>query len=265
MNFFKDKVIWITGASSGIGEALAYELSARGARLILSARRENELKRVQEQLPNKAQAVLLLPFDLMKKENFPAVVNAAVSQFGKVDVLVNNGGYSQRSLALDTPEEIERELMEVNFFSYTALSKLVLPQMIKNGYGQLVVMSSIAGKFGFFYRSSYSAAKHALHGYFESLRLENYEQNIHVLLVCPGKIKTNVSLNAVTANGGTHRRMDKSHEEAMSPQQCAKQIADAMAKHKEELYVGGKELKAVWLKRFFPHLFSKLIRKQTPE
>lgn len=263
-SFFNNKVVWVTGASSGIGEALAYQLSQLGAKIIISARRENELERVKNNCAIK-ENIFVLPLDLLKKESFKTISEKAIAAFGKIDILVNNGGQSQRSTSLETTEEIERQLMEINYFSHVALSKLVLPQMIKNGYGQIVIVSSIAGKFGFFFRSSYSAAKHALHGYFESLRLENFKNNIHVLLVCPGKIKTNVSLNAVSTNGEKHAVMDKSHETAMSAEKCAEIMLNAMQKHKEEVFIGGGELKAVWIKRIFPSLFAKLIKKQKPE
>lgn len=263
-SFFNNKVVWITGASSGIGEALAYQLSKQGAKIIISARRENELERVKNNCAFK-ENVYVLPLDLLQKETFKSLSERAISKFGKIDILINNGGQSQRSTSLETTEEIERKLLEINYFSHVALSKLILPQMINNGYGQIVVISSIAGKFGFFLRSSYSAAKHALHGYFESLRLENFNKNIYVLLVCPGKIRTNVSLNAVISNGENNAVMEKSHETAMSADKCAEIIVKSIFKHKEEIFIGGKELKAVWIKRIFPILFSKLIKKQKPE
>ena len=154
--------------------------------------------------------------------------------------------------------------MEINYFSAVNLSKAALPVMLKYGSGKIVVVSSIAGKFGFFLRSSYSAAKHALHGYFESLRLENEKKGISVLMVCPGKIKTNVSLNAASSTGDSHNKMDPSHQNAMSAQECAKQIIAGIMNDKEEIFIGGKELLIVKIKRFFPKLFGKLIRKQSP-
>jgi short-subunit dehydrogenase len=154
--------------------------------------------------------------------------------------------------------------MEINYFSAVNLSKAALPVMLKYGSGKIVVVSSIAGKFGFFLRSSYSAAKHALHGYFESLRLENEKKGISILMVCPGKIKTNVSLNAAGAAGDSHNKMDPSHENAMSAEECAKQIIAGIMNDKEEIFIGGKELLIVKIKRFFPKLFGKLIRKQSP-
>lgn len=261
---FKDKVIWITGASSGIGEALAYAFARRGARLILSARREDELKRVgvATQLPE--LDLLILPFDLEDTSRATAFVAQVINKFGRIDVLINNGGISQRSAAMDTPLELERKLMEINYFSSVALTKAVLPYMKRQKSGHIVVVSSIAGKFGFYLRSSYSAAKHALHGYFDSLRLETEKAGIETLIVCPGKIKTAISLNATTADGGKHNEMDPSHQYAMTPEACAEKIIEGIRKKKEELYVGGKEIAIVKIKRFFPKLFGILIRKQSP-
>jgi short-subunit dehydrogenase len=264
MENFKDKVIWITGASSGIGEALALEFARRGARLILSARRELELERVGALTGLPPLDLLILPFDLKNAKNASALTAQIINKFGRIDVLINNGGYSQRSEACDTSEETDRALMEVNYFAYVALSKAVVPYMKRQKGGQIVVISSIAGKFGFYLRSSYSAAKHALHGFFESFRLETERYNIKTLIVCPGKIKTQVSINAITASGEMHNKMDESHERAMSPQACAKVIISGIEKNKEEIFVGGKEILTVRIKNLFPRLFAKLIRKQSP-
>jgi dehydrogenase/reductase SDR family protein 7B len=186
-----------------------------------------------------------------------------MNKFGRIDILINNGGQSQRSEAVNTDETEERKLFEINYFSAVNLSKAVLPYMLKQKGGHIVVVSSIAGKFGFYLRSSYSAAKHALHGYFESLRLETEKKGIKILMVCPGKVKTNISFNASTEQGA-HGKMDESHENAMSAEECAKQIIAAISNNSEEILVGGRELKAVTLRRFFPKLFGKIIRKQSP-
>lgn len=261
---FKNKVVWITGASSGIGEAMAYEFANQGARLVLSARRLEELERVRNSCYN-PDAHLSLPFDLLHAEKeAESHLQKVLSAFGRIDVVVNNGGVSQRATAEETSMELTRMIMEVNFFASVAITKAVLPQMKKQHGGHIVVMSSIAGKFGFYLRSAYSAAKHALHGYFESLRLEVEKDNIRVTIVCPGKIKTNVSLNALTGTGDRHSQMDSSHETGMDPLACARVIIQAVSEEKEEVLVGGKEIKAVTVKRFFPSLFKKIIRKQKP-
>lgn len=265
MSTSKNKVVWITGASSGIGEALAKAFASEGAKLILSARRVEELHRVKESLNLPDEDVLILPLDLSETSKTNELAQKVISTFGKIDLLINNGGISQRSLATDTPIEIDRKIMEINFFGTIALTKSVLPYMLKQKNGHIIVISSIAGKFGFYFRSAYSASKHALHGFFESLRMELYNENVKVLIVCPGKIKTDISINAVTGNGGKHNKMDESQAKGISAEECARQILNGIKNNKEELFIGGKELKAIWVKRFFPKLFSKLIRKQKPE
>lgn len=264
MKTLNSKVIWITGASSGIGEALVHACAKQHATVVLSARRENELKRVAKEAGLNENNSMILPFDLADTSRAEDYVKHIVKAFGKIDILINNGGQSQRSNAIDISYETERKLFEINYFSAAHLSKAVLPHMIKNEKGKIVVISSIAGKFGFYLRSTYSAAKHALHGYFESVRLEVEKYGVSVLIVCPGKIKTNVSINAQSSDGVSHNVMDPSHENAMSAEACAAEIIQAIIKNKEEIFVGGKELLAVKLKRFFPRLFGKIIRKQSP-
>lgn len=263
-SFFSGKVIWITGASSGIGEALVHALAGEDARIVLSARDEQALQKVADASGLKSGNYLILPFDLADTARVHEYVARVIQKFSRIDYLVNNGGMSQRSEALLTDEKVERHLMEVNFFGHVALSKAVLPQMIKQRGGHITVVSSIAGKFGFFLRSSYSAAKHALHGYFESLRLENEGKNIRVLMVCPGKISTDISVKAATEDGSRHGVMDESHKNAVKPGECAGEILAAIRKNKLEVFIGGRELRAVTLKRFFPTLFHRLIRKQKP-
>ncbi|MBL7883894.1 MAG: SDR family oxidoreductase [Bacteroidia bacterium] len=265
MATFKNKVVWITGASSGIGEALSLLFAQEGAKLVLSSRRKEELERVKKSLQIQEENVFILPIDLADTNKANEYTEQVISKFGRIDILINNGGISQRALTKDTPLEIDRKIMEVNFFGTIALTKSVLPHMLHQKSGHIVAMSSIAGKFGFYFRSAYSASKHALHGFFESLRMEVYNDNLKVLIVCPGKVKTNISINAVIGNGSTHNKMDESQANGISAEECAIQILKAIKNNTEELFVGGKELRAVWVKRFFPKLFSKLIRKQKPE
>jgi short-subunit dehydrogenase len=260
----KNKIIWITGASSGIGEALVYECAKQNAIIILSSRREEELFRVAKTAHLTSTNSLIIPFDLANTNHIKEYAQQIISTFGRIDILINNGGQSQRAEAIETSAETERNLFEINYFSAVNLSKAVLPFMLKNKSGKIVVVSSIAGKFGFYLRSSYSAAKHALHGYFESLRLEVEKKGVSVLIVCPGKIKTNVSVNAMRNDGKNHNKMDQSHENALSAQECAQQIITGILNDKEEIFVGGKELLIVKIKRFFPKLFGKIIRKQSP-
>ena len=255
----KNKIIWITGATSGIGEELAVQLSEQGAKLVLSARRENELNRVKERCKGEALIVLL---DLNKSQEFNQKVSDVLAHYKKIDILINNGGISQRSLASETSLDLDRKIMEVNYFGNIALTKAVLPIMKKQGEGYFVTISSLSGKFGFFLRSAYAASKHALVGFYESLRLEEEKNGIKVSLVFPGLIKTNISQNALSKDGGVHGKLDSKQEKGISAQKCAEQIIGGMKKEKLEIFAGGGELKAITIKRLFPKLFHKIIRKQ---
>ncbi len=265
METFQNKVVWITGASSGIGECFAKALTAKGAKLILSSRRREELERVKKGLNATDSDVFILPLDLLDTSKVDELTKQVIDKFGRIDVLINNGGVSQRSLVKDTPVSIDRSIMEVNYFGTIALTKSVLPYMIQQQSGQIIVISSIVGKFGFYLRSAYSASKHALMGFFDSLRMEVYKDNIKILIVCPGKIRTNISMNAVTSDGSKHSKMDESTVKGLSPEACVEQILNGVKNNKEEIFVGGKEIFALLIKRFFPRLFSKMIRKQKAE
>ncbi len=256
----KNTVVWITGASSGIGEALAYNYSAKGAKLIISSRNRDELFRVKMACKNPA-LVHVLSFDLENTELLPQKAADAIRIFGRIDLLINSGGISQRSLAIDTTAATEERLMRVNFWGTVALSKAVLPTMIAQGGGHIVCISSLVGKFGTRFRSAYSASKHALHGYFDSLRSEVYDKNVNITIACPGYIKTKVTINALTADGTRQGTMDEAQANGMSPEACAAEIVKAIEQKKEEVYIGGKEVKGVLFKRLLPERFSKYIRK----
>ncbi|MFC4213267.1 SDR family oxidoreductase [Pedobacter lithocola] len=253
------KIVWITGASSGIGEALVYNYFKAGDKLIISARNRDELFRVKGNCQNSFN-VHVLPLDLSETSMLQTKAEDAIKIFGKIDLLINSGGVSQRGLALDTLIETEQQIMNTNFWGTVVLSKAVLPLMIKNGGGQIVVVSSLVGKFGTKLRSAYAASKHALHGYFDSLRSEVYDKNIDITIVCPGFIKTKVSVKALTANGTEQGTMDDAQANGMSAEQCANEIVAAVKAKKEEVYIGGKETKAIFLKRFFPAYFSTKVR-----
>lgn len=257
----KNQVIWITGASSGIGEALAYALAREGAKLILSARREEELMRVKKACGNAENEIFILPLDLEKSAEMPEKVQKAIAFFGKIDVLINNGGISQRSLAKDTDLEVDRRIMEIDYFGTVALSKALLPHFLAQKAGKFVVITSLVGKFGTPFRSAYAAAKHALHGFFDALRAESWRENVKVLMVCPGFIKTQVSVNALLGSGVKQGTMDDAQANGMSAETCAKKIVKAIIQNKEEVYIGGTEVYGVYLKRFFPAIFSKVLRK----
>ena len=260
MSEFTNKVIWITGASSGIGEALAYEFSRCNAHVILSARRIAELERVKQNCSNQAN-VVLLPLDLSKPETLEADVEKALKIFGHVDILINNGGLGQRGLVHETSLAVYQEIMQVNFFGTIALSKSLLPHFVERQQGHYVVVTSLTGKFGTPLRSGYAASKHALHGFFDSLRAEQWKNNILVTMICPGFIATNLSKSALIGDGSQQNALDKTSYPKKSPEWCAKKIRQAVEAKKEEVYIGGREVFGVYLKRFVPRIFSKIIRK----
>lgn len=257
--YYKDRIIWITGASSGIGAALARELSRQGSTLILSARNVKKLEEVRQTLTDPARHEVL-PLDLTKTDSLEGIAAEAVGYYGRVDFLFNNGGVSQRSLAIDTPIDVDRKLMETNYLGPVALTKALLPSMLSLKKGHIVVISSLTGKFGTPLRSGYAASKHALHGFFDALRAETWRQGIAVTLICPGYIKTDISLNAMTADGTPQGTMDKGQENGMLPEQLAKKILRAVEAGKNEVYIGGFEKIGVYIKRFLPDVFSRMIR-----
>lgn len=262
MTKLSDKTIWITGASSGIGEQLSYQLAEKGNRLLLSSRRLEELEKVKKNCVKTAQQdIHILPLDLTDLDSLDTTAESALSIYGGIDVLVNNGGISQRSLVAETSFEVDQRILNVNFLSAVKLTKLVLPGMIKNNSGHIVVTSSLAGKFGTPYRSSYAASKHALHGFFDALTAELWENDIFITLFCGGYIKTNISINAVKGDGSPQNKMDENQAKGKSAADAARAMIRAVESNKKEVYFGGKEIMGVYLKRFFPSLLYKVVRK----
>jgi len=266
MAYLNNKVIWVTGASSGIGEALTYELTKkRGVKLIISSRRKEELERVKGNCPLHVQAnIRVHPIDLSQEEMLRLSTETAIQIFGHIDVLINNGGISQRSLAKDTLVSVDRQIMEVDYFGTVALTKFLLPHLLKRKIGQFVSVTSVMGLYGTPYRSGYAAAKHALHGFFDSLRAELWKDSkqIYVTLVCPGWVKTQLTMHALTGDGSKLNKMDRATNVGLSASKFAELMVEAIEAKKEEVYIGGnKEIFGVYLKRFFPRLFSRVVRK----
>jgi short-subunit dehydrogenase len=201
----------------------------------------------------------------MDMENLDQIKTASeyvLSSFIHIDILFNNAGISQRSLAVETDFSVDKRLMNLNYFGPVFLTKCVLPSMIQRKEGHIVVMSSLTGKFGTPLRSAYAASKHALHGFFDSLRAEVFDDRIKVTIICSGYIKTNIAINALTQSGEKQKSNDPGIENGMLPERVAQKIINAIYKNKFELTLGGKEKMGVFLKRFFPTLFASIIRKQ---
>lgn len=259
---FKDKVVWITGATSGIGEALAFEFASKGARLVLSARRQEQLEAVATLARDRgAPEVMVQTLDLADAATLQPAADAVLARMGRVDALFNNGGISQRDKALNTPLEVDRRVMEIDFFGTVALTKAVLPSMLEHGGGHIAVTSSLVGKFGSPYRSAYAAAKHALHGFYDSLRAELHDQGLKVTIFCPGFIRTQISVNAVIGSGEKLGTMDDAQANGMSAEKCAAIMARSMEQGRNEVYIGGREKLGIYVKRFFPNIFARIIRK----
>lgn len=264
MSYFNQKTIWITGASSGIGESVAYELSKKGTKLILSARNTQKLEMVAQQCKLNGAQIYILPLDLSNLDELPEKAQQAIRAFGQVDILINNGGISQRSYSYETPFSVDKKVMDIDYFSYVILSKEVLKDMMTRGRGHIVAVTSISGRFGFPLRSAYCAAKHALYGFFETLRAELVDKNISVTLISPGRINTPISMSAITKDGTPHNVSDDGLRNGMSLDVFTKKMVRAIEMKKIEALIGKKEILMVHIKRFFPRIFYKIVTKVKP-
>lgn len=261
---FTGKVIWITGASSGIGEAMAVEWAVYRPVLVLSGRNTAKLEAVKRICEGKGSVCHVVPVDLTREDTISSAVATVFSLVPAVDVLVNNGGISQRSYSAETPMEVDRTLFETNFFGAVSLTKKVLPSMISRKSGHIVVISSIVGKFGFPLRTAYSASKHALQGYFESLRAELKTSNIRITIVSPGRIHTAISLNAIDKNGEQHGVMDEAQQKGMPADKCARKIIAAVKNNRKDILIGRKELLMFYIRKYIPCLYHNMVSKIKP-
>jgi short-subunit dehydrogenase len=255
---FHNKVVWITGASSGIGEALAYAFAAEGALLVLSARREEELQRVAKACGN----AYVLPFDMLSVAEHADRVQDVINTYGRIDYLVLNAGVSQRSFVKDTTFDVYRRLFEVNFFSIVSLTQAVLPIFSAQKSGVFVPIASVAGRISTPRRAAYGATKHALIGFFDSVRAEVFNDGIRVTTILPGYIKTNISLHAMNEKGEAYGKMDPNQAKGLDPNITAQKILQAVLAGKNEFFVGGfLEGFGLFVKRFFPSIMPYMLRK----
>jgi short-subunit dehydrogenase len=255
---FDGSTAWVTGASSGIGEALARGLAARGAAVILSGRRVDALQAVADALQG---ATLVLTFEATDLDVLPEIVETAIGWRGGVDLLINNAGVSQRSLALDTQFEVYRRIMEIDYFAPVRLTQLVLPHMVARRAGHLAVVSSIAGKVGAPLRTGYCSAKHAVVGYFDALRAEvETAYGIGVSVITPGSVATQVAINAFSGDGGQHGKTDPNIDNGIPASEAADTILDGIADGQREIAVArGAELALLQLRASNPEAaFSRL-------
>ncbi len=255
------KVIWITGASSGIGEATTYALAKEGCKLIISSRRLEELERVRNNIKLADSDILVLPIDLEQYQHTDEWVKAVIAKFNRIDILINNGGISQKGYALATDSAVERKIMDINYFGNVALSKAVVKIMKQQKSGKIAIIASIIGKFGLPNLTTYSASKHALYGFYDSFRIELKKDNISILIVSPGFINTNVAINAVKGDGELANENSEAMENGMKTDVFARKFIKALKSNRNHKYIGKKELLTVPFKTFFPNIFYNLMYK----
>jgi short-subunit dehydrogenase len=258
---FEGKITWITGGSSGIGEALVKEFAARGAVVIASSNDLAGLEKVKKECNPNSDKIHCVPFDLSDTSNIENIVNQQISLFGRIDYLINIGGISQRAKIEETPLWLDRKIFEINYFGTIALTKAILPYMIKQQSGHILATSSISGRFGFPLRSAYSASKQALHGFIETLYLENKANNIRASVIIPGRVRTAISLHALTSDGKEHGKLDDGLAKGIKPEKAAEQIIRGIKRNKREILVGSTELIMLHIRRYMPWLFFRIADK----
>lgn len=256
---FKDKVILLTGASSGIGEALAYALSKEGANLILIARRQTELERVAAACEGQT---IILPADLYDQSAVPELAQKALAAVPRIDIVIHAAGVSQRAFTDETEPAVTRQLMQLNFFAPAELTQALLPHFAAQGGGQVVFLNSVAGLFGVPLRSGYSAAKHALKGWAESLHTEGRIRGLSVCSVYAGRIRTPISLSALTGNGAPHGKMDAGQLEGIPVEKCVQKILRGMARRQSRVIIAAEERILWWLWFFLPRVYARIARRQ---
>ena len=261
---YSGKTVWITGASSGIGAELARQFAGEGARVLISSYDAKELEEVRKSLEPVSKDVHPVVFHLDNPEEVAQTAQKVLKQFGRVDVLMNNGGISTRAEALETPIELDRKVMEIDYFAGVILAKAVLPGMIENGYGHIGVTSSISGKFGWPLRSAYAAAKHALFGFYKSLWAENQHHGIRVTIFSPGRVRTNISLHALLKDGKEQGKMDPGLDKGIPPASCARKMIRAMKRNRKDVLVGHTELIMVWIHKYCKPLYYRLVHRVNP-
>jgi len=258
---YKGKTVWITGASSGIGAELARQFAAEGARVIISSHEAEELAGVKNKLESLSYDVHEVVFNLGNPEEVKATAAKVLNDFGRVDVLMNNAGISTRAEATDTSLDIDRRVMEIDYFSGVILTKALLPAMIENGYGHIGVTSSISGKFGWPLRSAYSAAKHALFGFYKSVWAENHSKGIRITIFSPGRVQTNISFHALEKDGKEHGKMDPGQAKGITPEKCASKMIRSMKRNRKDVLIGGPELVMVWIHKYCKWLYYRMVGK----
>jgi len=264
MGIITKKVILITGASSGIGRALALQFASNDVQLILTSRNTLSLKEVEDACRERGAECTLLPVDMAEPDSIQNFVNNITSQFERLDILINNAGISQRSTAEETAIEVDRKIMQVNFFGPVQLTKSLWPLLSRSQHANIVLLSSVVGSFGFPLRSAYSASKHAIEGFFESWMLENKLPNVYFTIIAPGRINTNISYAALKADGSAHQQLDRGLAGGISAEKCAMRIIEGIRSDKRKVYIAQKEMILIFLRKCFPFLYFRIAKNINP-
>nr|XP_015215363.1 PREDICTED: dehydrogenase/reductase SDR family member 7B isoform X2 [Lepisosteus oculatus] len=264
--YIQDAVVVITGASSGLGKECARVFHAAGARLVLCGRDKGRLQELSKELAavsdsgRKTYPPSTVTFDLSDTGTVASAAEEILKCHGRVDILINNAGISYRGTILDTTIDVDKEVMDINYFGPVALTKAILPSMVQNRSGHILVISSVQGKIAIPFRSAYAASKHATQAFFDCLRAEVEQYGIEVSVFSPGYIKTNLSLNAVTGDGSTYGVMDKNTAEGWDPQDVARAILGAVGSKKRDVMLAGLlPTLAVYLRTLCPSVFFRIM------
>lgn len=255
---FKDKVIIITGASSGIGRALLYEFSRLGGKVVAGARSIDKLKEIQTDLAKSGIEILPVQVDVSDELQCKNLIQSTIDKHGRIDVLINNAGISMRALFKDVQLKVIKEIMDVNFWGTVYCSKYAFPYLLESR-GSLVGVSSIAGYKGLPGRTAYSSSKFAIHGILEVIRTENIKTGLHVLIACPGFTSSNIRNSALGADGKPQGESPRDEKKMMSPEQVAHKIAKAVYKRKKRLTLTTQGKLTVFINKLFPTFLDKMV------
>jgi short-subunit dehydrogenase len=256
----RDKVVLITGASSGIGKALAFKFGREGARVVISGRQHDLLHSIADQMKSAGSKVFVVPADVSKESDCKRLVDESVSKYGKIDVLINNAGISMRALLEDVDLDVIKQVMDVNFWGAVYSSKFALPYILKQK-GSIVGISSIAGKKGLPGRCGYSASKFALEGFLETIRTENLKKDLHVLVACPGFTASAIRTKSLSKDGTAQGESPRDESKMMTADEVADHIYLAVKKRKRDLILTREGKLTVFLNKFFPALMDKIVYK----
>ncbi len=254
----KDKIVIITGASSGIGKALALEISSGGASVVLAARSESKIRDLEEEIKKSGGEAYSVVTDVSSERDCENLIKATISKYGRLDVLVNNAGISMRALFNDVDLDVIKRVMDINFWGAVYCTKYALPYLLESR-GTVVGVSSIAGYKGLPARTGYSASKFAMQGFLEVLRIENMKKGLHVLIACPGFTESNIRFSSLKADGSHQGESPRDESAMMSPEEVALHIVKAIDKRKKILILTSQGKLTVWLNKFFPSFMDKMV------